>query len=265
MPGDYRLLPVPMFNDNYLWLWVSPDGRVLAVDVGDYALLSSVLQARSWRLTTVFVTHRHADHAAGLPELAVRHPEAAIYGPAGIEGVNHPVAGGETLQPEGLGDWQVMAVPGHTREHLAFHSLDQHILFCGDTLFSIGCGRVFDDDPEALFRSLELISALPDITRICCTHEYTLANLDFAQAIDPGNNGLREYRTVVQAGINRGEPSLPTRLGLEKALNPYLRTRDSHFRRTLLATLPELAGNPSASEAFVALRRFKDGWKTPSR
>ncbi|HEX5277427.1 MAG TPA: hydroxyacylglutathione hydrolase [Fluviicoccus sp.] len=265
MPGEYRLLPVPMFNDNYLWLWVSPDGQALAVDVGDYALLASVLQSRSWRLTTVFVTHRHADHTAGLAELAARHPEAVIYGPGEIGGVTHPVCGGEMLQPESFGEWRVLAVPGHTNEHLAFYHPGQQVLFCGDTLFSMGCGRVFDGDPEALFRSLELIYALPDNTRICCAHEYTLANLDFALAIEPGNTSLREYRTIIESGINQGIPSLPALLELEKRLNPYLRTHDPAFRRVLRNLLPEMPGTPSASEAFVALRRFKDTWKPAIR
>lgn len=263
MPAANRLLPVPMFMDNYLWLRINADNHVLAVDVGDYALLAKVLQEQQWRLATVFVTHHHADHVAGLPDLHRAHPGVPVYGPAGIEGVTHPLLGGEHLSlPDG--EWQVMAVPGHTRDHLAYYQPSEELLFCGDTLFSGGCGRIFDGDADTLFRSLQSIRSLPDSTRLCCTHEYTLANLEFAVETDPGNIPLREYRQQCRQWREAGKPTLPAVLGQEKVLNPFLRCDDPALRRRLRELQPDLPENPSDSEVFCALRRYKDTWK-PSK
>lgn len=263
MSETYTLLPVPMFHDNYLWLWASSSGEVLAVDVGDYALLAKVLQDRGWRLATVFVTHHHHDHTGGLPEIAHRHPGIPIYGPTAIAGINRPVSGGETLALPGLGDWTVLATPGHTHDHVSFYHPEEAVLFCGDTLFSGGCGRIFDGDSESFFQSLQTICGLPDRTRVCCAHEYTVANLDFALAVDPGNKLLHEYRTAAETLRMAGIPTLPAMLGLEKAINPFLRTTRPDLREILAETIPGLGLNPSASETFARLRRFKDSWRPP--
>lgn len=265
MPQPHVLKPVPMFADNYLWLRISPAGAVLAVDPGDYALLSQVLQEHDWRLATVLVTHHHADHCAGLPELRQMHPRVPVYGPESVEGVTHTLYGGETLDTGDTGIWQVLTLPGHTRHHLAYYHESDKILFCGDTLFSGGCGRIFDGDAQSLFHSLELIAALPDDTQICCSHEYTLSNLQFAQHIEPANIALQNYRLSCLLKRNRDEPTLPVLLSVEKAINPFLRTALPSVQERLAELLPDSAKNPAASEVFAALRRYKDDWKPPVR
>jgi len=263
MSGPYTLLPVPMFTDNYLWLHVSPDGNAIAVDPGDYALLASILQARQWRLATVFVTHHHPDHCAGLPELRRAYPDVPVYGPARIEGVTRPVSGGEILKTDSFTDWDVLAVPGHTRDHVAYYQAGESLLFCGDTLFSGGCGRIFDGDAASFFHSLQLIAALPDSTRICCTHEYTLANLQFARYVDPDNRALAEYQASAIEIRACNEPTLPVPLGTEKAINPFLRTASPSLRATLRRLLP-LPENAADTDWFAALRAYKDTWKPVS-
>ena len=256
MPRETQLVPLPMFSDNYLWVLRSPTGRLLAVDVGDYAALARHLAASGDRLATVFVTHHHPDHVGGLPELRERHPEVVVYGPAGITGVTEVLHGDETLSLGDLGDWHVLDTPGHTVRHLSFHAPAQRLLFCGDTLFSAGCGRVLGGDIRELYRSLRRLAALSPDTRVCPAHEYTLANIAFARAADPENTDLQHYENDCRRLRDAGLPTLPSTLALENRINPFLRCDDPALR----ARLP-VAAPPEPEHVFQALRGWKDVWR----
>lgn len=259
-----RLLPVPMFADNYLWLYHTDDDEALAVDPGDYAVLDRALQAGNLRLTTVFVTHHHADHCGGLDELRQSRPGVRVYGPEGIRGVSRTVSDGQILDLGTLGRWHVMAVPGHTLDHLAFHADEPGILFCGDTLFSAGCGRLFEGDAAMLHQSLQRLANLPDRTRVCCAHEYTLSNLRFACEVDPDNEALAAYRRTCEHRRQVGEPTLPASLGAEKRINPFLRCASPAIQAGLSARPDGPAPGKEPVEFFAALRRLKDVWKPVS-
>lgn len=249
---------VPMFHDNYLWLLISPQKTVIAVDVGDYALLANYLQAHDLRLTTVFITHPHHDHITGLAELHQQHPEAVIYGAANINPVTQVLTGGEILNIDDFGRFLVLDVKGHTAVHLAFYHLKQQLLYCGDSLFSGGCGRIFPDgSAEHLFDSLQKIALLPHSTQVCAAHEYTLDNLKFAQHIEPNNIKLQLYQHICQQCRQHNQATLPSLLGTEQQINPFLR---SHLLKTRIETLTQQKFL-TTKQAFCALRAYKNTWK----
>lgn len=230
--GMLALTPLPAFADNYLWLL--DDGHdALMVDPGDAAVVRAALQQRRLRLTTIMVTHHHADHTGGVAELA-QATGAQVWAPAaeanpGVsEGPGlHWVQGGDHCHALGL-QWRVLAVPGHTAGHVAYWSRgavpDTHgWLFCGDTLFSAGCGRLFEGTAAQMWASLQTLAALPGDTALCCAHEYTLANLRFALAVEPHNTALQAHWVQAQALRAAGQPTLPSHVALERAINPFLR------------------------------------------
>ena len=221
------MLPLPAFTDNYIWML--HDGRQAAVvDPGDAAPVFQALQRLGLRLQAILVTHHHPDHVGGVDALRDA-TSATVYGPA-RERIPEPLvrlAQGDTVDVLGL-RFEVIDVPGHTAGHIAFYcpSMDgTPLLFCGDTLFSGGCGRLFEGTPAQMLHSLDQLAALPGDTRVCCTHEYTLSNLKFARAVEPGNAALVHYSSQCEALRARGEPTLPSRLALERDINPFLRVR----------------------------------------
>ena len=253
-----QLIPLPMFQDNYLWVVVTPSGETLAVDVGDYDVLETFLIASRRCLTTVLVTHHHPDHTAGLPAVRSRYPDVRIFGPEGISGITDPVKDGDKLSLGDLGVWQVIDTRGHTAIHLSYYNPLQQTLFCGDTLFSAGCGRILGGDIHDLYRSLTRLAALPPETLICPAHEYTLSNIAFARAAEPDNGDLLAYQSCCQSLRLRGLPTLPTFLNQELKINPFLRTHLQSVR----TNLPDSTVPITDSEmAFVALRHWKDHWK----
>lgn len=221
-----HIIPLPAFRDNYIWLLRAGD-RALVVDPGDAGPVLDYLAAEGLRLAAILVTHHHADHVGGLARLRQACP-APVYGPfnEAIEGVDHPVGDGDTVDIAALGlNFEVLEVPGHTAGHVAYfgRSASQPILFCGDTLFSAGCGRLFEGTPAQLARSLSRLAALPDDTAVYCTHEYTLSNLAFAGAAEPHNPERDAYAEQCAALRDAGRPTLPSSIGREKAINPFLR------------------------------------------
>lgn len=232
--------------------------HALVVDPGDAQPVQTALQQLGLQLQAILVTHHHADHTAGVDDLR-RLSGAQVFGPA-QETVPEPVTrlrGGDTFQALSL-RFQVLDVPGHTAGHVAFYceAMDgAPLLFCGDTLFSGGCGRLFEGTPAQMLASLDSLAALPADTRVCCAHEYTLSNLKFALTVDPDNPDLRHYAQQAQALRAQAQPTLPSRLRLERLINPFLRTREP----ALIQSARQFDANAQDEiSVFAALRQWKN-------
>lgn len=248
---------LPAFQDNCIWM-LEDGTHALVVDPGDVQPVRAAL-ARGLRLAAVLLTHHHLDHIGGAAELLAEHP-ASCYAPVDsrIPLECTRVGEGERVEVPELGlAFEVMEIPGHTLTHIAFVGAD--LLFCGDTLFSLGCGRLFEGSPEQMLHSLDRLAALPDATQVCCGHEYTAANGRFALQVDPTNKALAERNDEVARLRAADRPSLPSRIDRERAGNPFLRI-DTPGVRAGIAT--HLGGRAPAGriEAFAALRRWKDGF-----
>ena len=253
---DLRVIAVPAFNDNYLWL-VHDGVHAAVVDPGDAAPILAALAAHGLTLTAILLTHHHADHIAGVPAL-LAHAAVPVFGPRGeaIATVSEPLGEGERIAVPGL-DLQlsVLDVPGHTAGHIAYVGAGR--LFCGDTLFGAGCGRLFEGTPAQMAASLAKLAELPDDTQVYCAHEYTLANLRFAAAAEPGNPAIAARGAADGARRARGEPTIPSTIGLEKATNPFLRYTEPALQANLLA-LGKIPAGANALDCFAALRRWKN-------
>jgi len=219
------IVPLKAFKDNYIWT-LRTATHAAVVDPGEAGPVLEYLAAEGLKLAAVLATHHHADHVGGIAELVHAHP-APVYGPKNepIETLTHPVSEGDVVSiPELDVRFEVLDIPGHTRAHIAYYGAGA--LFCGDTLFACGCGRVFEGTPEQMFHSLSKLLALPDATKVYCGHEYTLANMQFARAVEPANAALPAREARDRALRERGLPTLPSTLGEEKATNPFLRCRE---------------------------------------
>ena len=250
-------VPLPAFDDNYIWVW-HDDRHAIAVDPGDAAPLIAYLDAHGLKLTAVLITHHHRDHTGGNTRLRQRY-DCAIYGPDNprIPDVTHALRGGDTLDlAEPDLHFEVLATPGHTLDHISY--VGHGCLFCGDTVFGCGCGKLFEGSPAMMAASLDAILALPDATRVCCAHEYTLSNIDFAKTIDGDNPALLERERADRARRAHGHPTLPSTLALEKATNPFLRFHDPDMTAFAARHLNRL--HPGPAEVFGAIRAAKDAW-----
>lgn len=251
-----QIHPIPAFSDNYIWL-LHDEKRACVVDPGDAAPVIETLERLGLPLSDVLITHHHFDHVGGLSTLRERYAPT-VYGPVNpqIDGIDRPLQAGEQIAVLGS-TFDVMEVPGHTLDHIAyFRAAEPPVLFCGDTLFAGGCGRLFEGDPPTMLSSLRSLAALPASTKVYCAHEYTLANLEFARAVEPDNSDLALRFTQAQASRARGEPTVPSELALELATNPFLRC-DTPALVDSLRKQGRLEGD-GAAEVFATVRGWKD-------
>jgi hydroxyacylglutathione hydrolase len=257
-----KLIPLPAFTDNYIWM-LHDARRALVVDPGDAQPVFEALERDGLQLAAILVTHHHPDHTGGVD--ALRDATGApVYGPAheNIPKPFKPLAEGDSIEVLDL-PFGVLDVPGHTAGHIAYYCEDflgQPLLFCGDTLFSGGCGRLFEGTPAQMLHSLDKLAALPGDTRVCCTHEYTLSNLKFARAVEPGNEKLVDYIARCEDMRARNQPTLPSSIALEKQINPFLRTREP-------AVIAAAAGHDAATatqdevSVFATVRQWKNNFR----
>jgi hydroxyacylglutathione hydrolase len=274
MKTDVHVHAIPAFTDNYIWMM--HDGRnAVVVDPGAAEPVEATLAQMGLSLNAIVLTHLHYDHCWGVPGL-LEHRSVPVYGPVlndydrathppfpkpgtvPLDCVTHPVVDGDRVALSAPHvDLTVMAVPGHTRGHLAFWDQQCERVFTGDSLFAGGCGKVFDSMSD-MAQSLYKLASLPEATEVYCGHEYTLANLRFAMAVEPGNAALMARNRAEQAKRDRGQPTSPSTIALEKATNPFLRLLEPDIVQVLQARTGLPAGTPS--ESFAALRSWKDSF-----
>lgn len=255
-----KLIPLPAFDDNYIWMF--HDGqRALVVDPGDAQPVLAALQHEDLQLQGILVTHHHPDHTGGVDALR-DSTGAAVFGPA-RERMPEPLQrlhAGDTASLLGLA-FHVLDVPGHTAGHIAYYCEvpnEDPVLFCGDTLFSGGCGRLFEGTADQMLASLRQLAALPGATRVCCAHEYTLSNLKFALEVEPDNPQLEAYRARCQDLRQRDLPTLPSTIQTEREINPFMRSEQP----TIVTSARRFDANAVALHgAFATLRQWKNQYR----
>lgn len=254
------VLALPAFKDNYLWL-IHDGSNAAIVDPGDAAPVKAALAAHKLRLTAILLTHHHADHTGGVPSL-LEDWDVPVFGPRndGIAAVTHPLGQGERVEVPGLAlTLEALDVPGHTLGHIAYvrRAPGAGWLFCGDTLFGAGCGRLFEGTPRQMMDSLAQLAALPDETLVYCAHEYTLSNLRFAQAVEPGNAALAARVRADGARREANQPTIPSTIALEKATNPFMRHGQARIVQSLVEA-GRLQPGATQVDTFAALREWKN-------
>ena len=254
----FNVMPIPAFNDNYIWaLTVPGSNEVAVVDPGDADVVNRYLIENNLQLTTILITHHHQDHTGGVDQLRQQH-SVTVYGPARspFGGITDKLSDGDTIEILGL-TLKIKEVPGHTLDHISYYLAGQDPqVFCGDTLFLAGCGRLFEGTPEQMHQSMEYFRRRPETTQIYCTHEYSLANLAFAAAVEPNNHHITEAIENCTRLRESGQPTLPTDIATEKQINPFLRYSEAPVRQS--AEL--FAGGPLTSEVaiFAMIREWKN-------
>jgi hydroxyacylglutathione hydrolase len=255
--SDIRVVPVRAFSDNYVWT-LRDETHAVVVDPGEARPVIEYLDGERLILAAILNTHHHADHVGGNGELLARWG-VPVFGPndSRISNVTHRLSDGERITLPHFGtEFEVMDIPGHTRTHIAFFG--DGMLFCGDTLFAVGCGRLFEGTPAEMHRSLQRLARVPDSTRVYCGHEYTVSNIRFARAAEPGNQALAELEKHAAAQRAKDLPTLPTDIGQEKATNPFLRVQEP----AIIASASRRAGKPLEDPVSVlaALREWKNNF-----
>jgi len=254
---EVTVTAIPAFTDNYIWLISTGGTQCAVVDPGDASPVLSALDQHGLELAYILITHHHPDHIGGMAKLA-KFSGAEVFGPHDrrISGQSRSFGEGETVALPALGlEFGVIEVPGHTSSHIAFHG--HGCLFCGDTLFSVGCGRLFEGTAEQMQDSLDKLAQLPVETRVFCAHEYTLSNCDFARLVEPDNSDLARRASEVEAARATGRSTVPSALSEELAVNPFLRTRQEAVVDAARNRNPNVA--PGAS-TLAEIRAWKDSF-----
>ncbi|HFV9241037.1 hydroxyacylglutathione hydrolase [Enterobacter mori] len=251
-----NLISIPAFQDNYIWVLVDDDRRCIIVDPGESAPVLQAIEENGWHPQAILLTHHHNDHVGGVPDLVAAFPHLVVYGPAETQdkGTTQVVEEGENILILGY-DFSVFATPGHTSGHLCFYS--KPYLFCGDTLFSGGCGRLFEGTPAQMYQSLQKINALPDDTLICCAHEYTLGNMKFSASILPDDLAILDYYQKVKELRAKNQKTLPVILKNEREINLFLRTDDID----LINKINQETKLQQPEQRFAWLRSKKDNFR----
>jgi hydroxyacylglutathione hydrolase len=253
--SEINVTAIPAFSDNYIWLISTGGDYCAVVDPGEAAPVLQVLRREALELSYILLTHHHADHIGGVTEL-VAASGAKVYGPhdSRIPGQDRSFGEGERVElPKLELGFEVLEVPGHTATHIAWHG--HGCLFCGDTLFSVGCGRLFEGTPQQMQQSLDKLAALPPATRVYCAHEYTLSNCDFALQVEPGNRALQQRASAVEAARAVGRRTVPSTLAEELAVNPFLRSREPAVVQAARQRNPR--AEPGAA-TLAEIRAWKD-------
>ncbi len=252
----FEVIRIPAFKDNYIWL-LRKGRSAVVVDPGDALPVLEVLKHEALQLEAIVITHHHADHQGGVARLLSEYP-VEVFGPAAesITGLTRPLSGGESIRFEATGaEFRVLAVPGHTLGHLAYYG--NGCLFCGDTLFGAGCGRLFEGTPAQMSESLAKLAALPEETVVYCAHEYTQVNLRFAQTVEPGNPELQHRVEEVATARAEGRATIPSSIALEKATNPFLRC---HVPEIIALVSDRGEDASDALAVFAALRQWRNAF-----
>ena len=261
-PSTLRVRPVQAFTDNYIWL-IDDGEHAAVVDPGDAPPVLKQLRVDGLTLTAILLTHHHHDHVGGVLDL-LKHFNAKVYGPAmeNLPACDVALSEGDAVElAKPTLQLRVLDVPGHTAGHIAYtgHICGESVLFCGDTLFVGGCGRLFEGTPEQMLSSLDKFAALEDNTRVYCAHEYTLSNLRWARAVEPQNPDLEAFELACQKSREANQPTVPSSIAVEKACNPFMRARcnsvsdaASRWSRQTL---------PTPVDVFAALRTWKNNFK----
>jgi len=251
---------IKAYSDNYIWLITTNEGN-LVIDPGEASPVINYMQQHSLGLRDILITHHHYDHVGGVIELK-QDITGKVIGPLNdqIEGLDEHAIQGMVVESCGL-KFNVLEIPGHTLDHIAYYLADpqQPRLFCGDTLFSGGCGRVFEGTHKQMYQSLEKLKALPDNTLVYSAHEYTLANLKFAQEVEVNNLHISEYIKVCQKKIDLDLPTLPSSIAIEQKVNPFMRCSETALRQSISQTMLS-SKTASDSEIFAYLREWKDSF-----
>ena len=250
--------PIKAFDDNYIWLMTTNEGSIV-VDPGENINLLKVIEKKNIKLDAILVTHHHYDHTGGIEELLTKYPNLKVYGPNNnVDLIKSRLVDGELLNVIGV-DFEVIEIPGHTLDHIAYYANinNSPLLFCGDTLFAGGCGRVFEGTFDQMYESLMKLKKLPQNTRIYCGHEYTINNLKFAKAVEPDNIDLiARYNHAIDLRKNN-IPTLPSTLSIELKTNPFLRAEKNNVQKIIPH---EFKTGLSEKEIFSALRQWKDNF-----
>ena len=255
--NNVSVVPIPAFKDNYIWL-IRNQRYAAVVDPGDASPVLNYLRREKLELAAILNTHHHADHVGGNAGLLREFP-VPVYGPRNesIPNVTHPLAEGDRVSVPLLGlEFGVLDIPGHTAGHIAYYGAN--LLFCGDTLFACGCGKLFEGTAQQMYSSLEKLSNLPDATLVYCGHEYTLANIQFAKAADPQNAALLKREANVRELRERGMPTLPSDIRLEKATNPFLRCNNPEIVRNASRAAGRALNDPVS--VFASIREWKNNF-----
>ena len=253
-----KITPLHAFDDNYIWcIETQESDHFVVVDPGDASVVTSYALKIQKKLSAILVTHHHGDHTGGVAELTAHCSDIPVYGPENspYQGITHTLKEDCNVNILGV-NFNVMEIPGHTLDHIAYFNHQQEILFCGDTLFLAGCGRVFEGTPKQMHHSLSKIMELPPTTRAYPTHEYSLANLEFAMAVDENNAALKLVQKKCKDKRSASQVTLPTTLAQEAAINPFLRVDD----KAVIASANKYKANElhHPSEVFAALRQWKN-------